>query len=119
MRPERQRRLEAQGWKFGTAAEFLGLTPAEETYIDLRIRLAAGLRALRLKKRMTQTVLAHVVGSSQSRIAKMETGNPTASLDLLVRSLIALGAAPKDLATLVYERSRPPEPRRNQLHRKG
>jgi len=52
VRPDRQRRLEAQGWKFGTVAEFLGLTPAEVIYIDLRIALAAGLRALRLKKKM-------------------------------------------------------------------
>lgn len=100
MRPDRQRRLEAQGWKFGTVAEFLGLTPAEVIYIDLRIALAAGLRALRLKKKMTQTVLAQLVGSSQSRIAKMETGNPTVSLDLLVNSLLALGASRRDLARL-------------------
>ena len=100
MHPERQRRLEAEGWKFGSAAEFLDLTPAEEIYIDLRIRLAAGLRALRLNRHMTQTSLAVLVGSSQSRIAKMETGNPTASLDLLVRSLLALGASRRDLARL-------------------
>lgn len=101
MRPDRQRRLEAKGWRFGSTAEFLGLTPAEQTYIELRIRLAAGLRALRLRKKLTQTALARTVGSSQSRVAKMETGNPTVSLDLLVRSLLALGASPKDLARLL------------------
>ena len=100
MRPDRQRRLEAQGWRFGSAADLLGLTPAEEVYIDLRIGLAAGLRALRLKKKLTQTTLAKLVGSSQSRIAKMETGNPTVSLDLLVNSLLALGASRRDLARL-------------------
>ncbi len=100
MNDEKRRRLEAKGWRFGSAADFLGLTPAEEAYIDLRIGLAAGLRALRLKKKMTQTTLAKLVGSSQSRVAKMETGNPTVSLDLLVNSLLALGASRRDLARL-------------------
>jgi DNA-binding XRE family transcriptional regulator len=100
MNPERQRRLEAKGWRFGSAADFLGLTPAERAYLDLRLRLAAGLRALRLKRRMTQMALAELVESSQSRIAKMETGNPTVSLDLLIRSLLALGASRRDLARL-------------------
>lgn len=107
MRAEKQRRLEALGWRFGSAAEFLGLTPADVAYLDLRLRLAAGLRALRLKQQLTQTALARLVGSSQSRIAKMETGNPTVSLDLLIRSLLALGASRRDLARL-FDAPKPP-----------
>ena len=97
----------SKGWRFGSAADFLGLTPAEEAYIDLRIRLAAGLRALRLKKRISQTELARMVGSSQSRVAKMETRIPTVSLDLVVNSLLALGASRADLARLISGRRRP------------
>ena len=101
MHRDKRRKLEARGWKFGTAAEFLGQSAAEETYVELRIRLAVGLRALRLRRKLTQTALARAVGSSQSRVAKMETGNPTVSLDLLVRSLLALGASPRDLARFI------------------
>ncbi len=101
MRDEKKRRLEASGWRFGSAADFLGLTPAEEAYLDIRLRLAAGLRGVRLRRRLTQTALARAVGSSQSRVAKMETGNPTVSLDLLVRSLLTLGVTRRDLARLI------------------
>jgi hypothetical protein len=37
------------------------------------------------------------IHSSQSRAAKMEAGDPTVSLDLLVKSLLALGASNRDL----------------------
>jgi hypothetical protein len=39
--------------------------------------------------------------SSQSRVAKMETGDATVSLDLLVRSLLAIGASPKDIGRAI------------------
>ena len=41
---------------------------------------------------------AHLVGSSQSRVAKMEAADASVSVDLLIRSLLKLGAARKDLA---------------------
>jgi len=101
MRVSKRRALEAKGWRVGSTAEFLGLSAVEEAYVELRIRLADGLRALRLRRRLTQDDLALAVGSSQSRVAKMETGNPTVSLDLLVRSLLALGASSRDIARLL------------------
>lgn len=102
MLKSKRRRLEAQGWKFGTIEEFLDLTPAEMAYIDMRIQLGDGLKALRKRKRLTQSALAERVGSSQSRVAKMETGNPTVSLDLLIRSLIALGASNRDIGKMFF-----------------
>jgi len=106
MRDEKRKRLEAKGWKVGTTREFLDLSPDEEAYVELRLRLAEGLRQRRLRRNLTQTELAKVVRSSQSRVAKMETGDPTVSLDLLIRSLFALGASRKDLAKLISD-SRP------------
>ena len=39
-----------------------------------------------------------MIKSSQSKVAKMEAGDPTVSLDLLVRSLLALGTSKRELA---------------------
>lgn len=94
-------KLKARGWKKGTAAEFLGLTPEEEVYIELRLRLSRGLRARRRRAKCTQAQLAEAIGSSQSRVAKMEAGDPTVSVDLMVRSLLALGASDRDLARII------------------
>ena len=101
MRDRKRKRLEAKGWRIGTTKEFLGLAPDEEAYIDLRLKLAEGLKARRVRRRLTQVDLAKSVRSSQSRVAKMEAGDPSVSLDLLVRSLIALGASNRDLAQII------------------
>jgi phage-related protein len=101
MRDDKRKRLEARGWKVGTTRDFLDLTPDEEAYVELRLRLAHGLKQRRLRRNLTQTEFAKVVRSSQSRVAKMEIGDPTVSLDLLIRSLLALGASRKDVAKLI------------------
>lgn len=101
MRKKIEKQLEAAGWKSGTADEFLGLDEAESSYLDLRERLAGYLRVLRLKRGMTQQAVAKLAGSSQSRVAKMETGDPSISLDLLVRTLLSLGATAKDLGKVL------------------
>lgn len=101
MREDKRKRLEAKGWKLGGAAELLGLSPEEAAFIEIRLRLAKGLRARRLRRRVTQSDLAKSVRSSQSRIAKMEAGDPAVSIDLLVRTLLALGASRRDVAKLI------------------
>jgi DNA-binding XRE family transcriptional regulator len=101
MRDRKRKRLEAKGWKLGTAREFLGLTRDEEAYIELRLKLAEGLKERRVRRGLTQVDFAKVLRSSQSRVAKMEAGDPSVSLDLLVRSLIALGASSKELARII------------------
>ena len=101
MRENKRKRLEAKGWKVGTTKEFLGLTRDEETFIELRLKLAEGLKTLRVRRRLTQIDLAKAVQSSQSRVAKMEAGDPSVSLDLLVRSLIALGTSSKELGRMI------------------
>lgn len=101
MREEKRRKLEAKGWKVGTPAEFLGLSPEEEAYIEIRLRLAEGVRRQRSRKGVTQVTLAKSIRSSQSRVAKMEAGDPTVSIDLLVRTLLALGASDRDIATMI------------------
>jgi hypothetical protein len=50
-----------------------------------------------------QVEVARMIHSSQSRVAKMEAGDPTASLDLLVKSLLAMGASRRDLARAIMD----------------
>lgn len=94
-------RLEAQGWKVGTAEELLQLTPEESRYIDLRLRLCDAVRQLRSKRHLTQMQLADLLGSSQSRVAKAEAADTSVSLDLLIRSLLAMGASTLELARYI------------------
>lgn len=101
MRDSKRKKLVAKGWKVGAARDFLGLTDEEAAYLALRLKLARGLKAYRAKRDMTQVDLAQTVGSSQSRVAKMESGDPTVSLDLLIRALLVLGASGKDLARII------------------
>jgi len=98
MKQEKRKRLEAAGWRVGTVSEFLGLTDEEEALIELKLDLARAVRTERIRRRLTQEELGKVLGSSQSRVAKMEAGDPTVSIDLLVRSLLRLGASRRDLA---------------------
>ncbi len=93
MRSSKRRRLETRGWKVGSTKELLGLSSPEEAYIEIKLHLAESLRNQRKRRRMTQSELAKVIKSSQSRVAKMEAGEGSVSLDLLVRSLLALGAS--------------------------
>ena len=104
MKESTRKHLESKGWKFGTVREFLGLSAEEEAYIELRLKLADGLKARRNAKRITQTKLAQTIKSSQSRVAKMEAGDPTVTLDLLVKSLLALGTSNRELAAMIARR---------------
>ena len=98
MRREKKQRLEKKGWKVGTVKEFLGLSSEEATYVEFRVQLADNLKKRRQKRNLSQTQFADVIRSSQSRVAKMEGADPSVSLDLLIRALLALGASPRDLA---------------------
>ena len=105
VRDAKRRRLEAKGWKVGNAKEFLRLSAEEAAYVDLKARLAIGLRERRRRRSLTQADLAKRLQSSQSRIAKMEAGDPSVSLDLLVRSLLILGTSRRELSRLISARS--------------
>lgn len=98
MKKRKRERLEAAGWKVGSAKEFLGLTEEEAAMIEMKLALAKALKEERSRQKMTQDELGRTLGSSQSRVAKMEAGDPSVSVDLLVRSLFKLGASRQDLA---------------------
>jgi DNA-binding XRE family transcriptional regulator len=101
MDARKKKRLEEAGWRVGSTQEFLGLSSAEAAYIELKIALSDKLKERRQRQQVTQQKLAQLLGSSQSRVAKMEAGDPTVSLDLLLRALFALGATRRDVAKAI------------------
>ncbi|HLP15180.1 MAG TPA: helix-turn-helix domain-containing protein [Bacteroidota bacterium] len=101
MEKSKQKKLEAAGWKVGNAAEFLELNEQESAYIELKLTLSRNLQKKRRSLKLTQHGLARLIKSSQSRVAKMEAGDPTVSLDLLVKSLLALKTPAHQLARLL------------------
>ena len=97
----KRKNLEADGWKVGSAAEFLDLSDEEVAYIELKLELAKRLKAARIRCRLTQKELAMRIDSSQSRVAKMEVGDRSVTLDLLIKSLLALGVTNEDIGKVI------------------
>ncbi len=97
MKAKKLKRLQAAGWKSGSAAEFLGLSEPEAALVELKLALVDAVRRTRQKRGMSQIDLAQRMHSSQSRIAKIEAGDASVSLDLIVRALIAAGASRKEV----------------------
>jgi DNA-binding XRE family transcriptional regulator len=97
MRPGKVRKLRAAGWKVGSATEFLKLSAEETALVELRLALTAAVKRSREKRGLSQVELAQRMGSSQSRVAKIEGGDPSVTLDLLVRALLATGASRQEL----------------------
>ena len=100
----KQKRLGTAGWKVGDYASFLGLTREEVEFIEFRAALSDGLKEMRARLGLSQAEVATRVGSSQSRVAKMEAADPSVSIDLLVRSLLGLGATRGELGRLMSRR---------------
>ncbi len=94
-------RLEAAGFKVGSVAEFLELSPAESALIEARLALKEALKHRREAQGVSQSSLAKKMKSSQSRIAKIEAGDPSVSLDLMVRAFLETGATLTDLAEAI------------------
>jgi len=101
MKSDKKQRLEAAGFKVGSAGDFLGLTQEERALVSLRLALADEVRRRRMRLRYSQTELARRLGSSQSRIAKLEAAESDVSLDLLFRALFATGAKMHEIGKVV------------------
>jgi len=101
MKRAKQEKLQKRGWIVGSAADFLALTPEEAAFVEIKLALSDALRTLRQKANLSQAQVAKHLRSSQSRVAKMETGDPSVTLDLLVRSLLVLGATKKTVGRTI------------------
>jgi predicted transcriptional regulator len=106
MKKGKKERLEAAGWRVGTTADFLGLSKEEAALIEMKLGLAASIRRRRIARKLTQTQLARRLGSSQSRVAKMEAADSSVSIDLLVRALLELGATRSQVAKAMAKQVR-------------
>jgi DNA-binding XRE family transcriptional regulator len=93
----KKKHLQRAGWTTGDTADFLDLTREESRFLDLKLALATGVRELRERRGMTQAALADRLGSSQSRVAKMEAGDRSVSLDLMMKSLLTIGATTTEI----------------------
>ena len=95
----RKQRLKEAGFETTSVKDFLDLTDEEITYIEMKSGLARALKEYRTTKlKMSQHALAELIGSSQSRVARMEAGDPSVTLDLLVRSMLSTGLKRADIA---------------------
>jgi ribosome-binding protein aMBF1 (putative translation factor) len=103
MKSSKRARLEAHGWRVGSAAEFLELTPEEAAFVETKLALSRCVRNLRMAQNISQAVLAKRLKSSQSRVAKMEAADATVSVDLLLHALFALGAKRRDVAAAIQK----------------
>lgn len=101
MKTSKRKKLEAAGWKVGSTDEFLDLTPDQSAYIEMKLALSDFLRERRVDRDLSQVDLARLIHSSQSRVAKMEAGDPSVSIDLIMKSLLALGASSKEVAEVI------------------
>ena len=101
MKKGKRDRLEAAGWKVGSTADFLHLSPDEVAFIEMKLGLAKSIRTRRLRRKLTQSQLAKLINSSQSRVAKMEAADTSVSLDLLIRVLLVLGASRREVAHII------------------
>ena len=101
MNSGKKKRLEAAGWKATTVQDFLHLSDADMEYVETKLALSRRLRQVRAKMHLTQTTLAATLKTSQSRVAKMEKGDPSVSVDLLLQALFRMGLSRKDLARAI------------------
>ena len=101
MDKKKRKQLEEKGFRVGSAADFLELTPEEEAYIDIRLDISNMVKSQRAKRGWTQEQLARAIGSSQSRIAKLEGGDPGISMDLMIKALLRLGTSKKQIGKLL------------------
>ena len=101
MNPDKRRKLESLGWKVGDTSEYLQLTTEEAYHVELRLRLRSALKRERKRRRLTQSSIAERIGSSQSRIAKAEAGDPSVSTDLMLKAFFATGATYSDLVSVI------------------
>ena len=94
----KRKELEAKGWEVGTVDEFLDLTPEESTYIEIKLALGRVLKRVRERSQITQKVAAEKAETSQPRLANLEAGDSSVTIDRQIKALLSNGATTQDLA---------------------
>ncbi len=104
MNQSKKQKLEAAGWRVGSVSDFLKLTPEESAIVELRLTLSKAIKSRRLKRKMTQAEFAASLGTSQSRVNKMEAGDASVSFDLFIKSLVVSGVTVSELSKILASR---------------
>jgi transcriptional regulator with XRE-family HTH domain len=107
MRPEERKALEAAGWRFGDAADFLGMSDEERQLLDARVGAALAVRRQREAMKLSQKELASRIKTSQPRVAKIERAAADVSLDQILRAFAAAGGR------IAFKQISPPQAKRN------
>jgi hypothetical protein len=94
----KRQRLEAAGWQVGTVKDFLDLEESETKLIEFKATLIELFKLGRESKKLSQSALAEKMQSSQSRVAKIEAGDTSVSIDLIMRGLFSLGLTQEEIA---------------------
>jgi transcriptional regulator with XRE-family HTH domain len=81
----------SRAYRFGSAAE--------RREIELRLRVARALKAKRRAKRVTQKALGEKLGIAQSTLSRVERASNRVSLDVAIRSLLALGCSDEEITS--------------------
>ena len=100
MNQEKIARLEANGWKVGTPAQFLGLSPEQEAIAKIKITLRKMLREGRESCGLTQRDVAQKLNTKKEAITRMESAGPV-TLDNLFRALLVVGVPMEQIAEVV------------------
>jgi DNA-binding XRE family transcriptional regulator len=91
MDADKQKALEDAGWRFGDAADFLGMNDAERQEFDLRYFLCNAVHELREKLGLSQKQLAARLKVSKRTVDRMESGGGEITLEQLVHAYAAMG----------------------------
>src|SRR4051794_5251701 len=91
MNAAQRKALMAAGWRFGDAADFLGMTDEERQLLDVRVEAALAVRRQRATLKLSQKQLASRIKTSQPRVAKIEGAASDVSLDQILRAFTAAG----------------------------
>jgi DNA-binding XRE family transcriptional regulator len=97
----KRRRLEEAGFQVGTVADFLGLTPPQSELLEIRLALTRAIRKQREARGLSPYQLAEKIGVTEAQFVKVEVGDPHASIDLLVKALVASGMTRRELAAVI------------------
>jgi predicted XRE-type DNA-binding protein len=101
MDEDKRKRLEEAGFRVGGIQEFLGLTDEEMAYIHLRSSVSDAVRARLRSSALSRYALAKRLEVTRSQVNSLAAGDPSVSLDLLVRALLATGATVLDIAEAI------------------
>ena len=97
MNNEKRKSLEAAGFRFGDAADFLELTQEERMLMELRMAIAKAIRNRREQSNLSQKEVAARIKTTQPRVVKIEAAASDVSLDQMFRGLFAVGGTVEDL----------------------